>query len=55
MYLDSGTYVKSFYTVMYAPACACIRMMGTKHRRLHHSINWNAAVPKIISEQFKKT
>lgn len=55
IYLDSGTYVKSFYTVMYAPACACIRMMGTKHRRLHHSINWNAAVPKIISEQFKKT
>jgi len=55
IYLDSGTYVKSFYTVMYAPACTCIRMMGTKHRRLHHSINWNAAVPKIISEQFKKT
>nr|DAX62575.1 MAG TPA: hypothetical protein [Caudoviricetes sp.] len=55
IYLDSGTYVKSFYTVMYAPACTCIRMMGTKHRRLHHSINWNNAVPKIISEQFKKT
>ena len=55
IYLDSGTYVKSFYTVMYAPSCACIRMMGTKHRRLHHSINWNAAVPKIIPEQFKKT
>lgn len=55
IYLDSGTYVKSFYTVMYAPACTYIRMMGTKHRRLHHSINWNAAVPKIISEQFKKT
>lgn len=55
IYLDSGTYVKSFYTVMYTPACTCIRMMGTKHRRLHHSINWNAAVPKIISEQFKKT
>lgn len=55
IYLDSGTYVKSFYTVMYAPSCTCIRMMGTKHRRLHHSINWNNAVPKIISEQFKKT
>ena len=55
IYLDSGTYVKSFYTVMYAPACTCIRMMGTKHRRLHHSINWNNAVPKIIPEQFKKT
>lgn len=55
IYLDSGTYVKSFYTVMYAPSCTCIRMMGTKHRRLHHSINWNNAVPKIIPEQFKKT
>ena len=54
LYLDSGTYVKSFYTVMYAPSCTCIRMMGTKHRRLHHSIRWNNAVPRILPERCKK-
>ena len=55
LYLDSGTYVKSFYTVMYAPSCTCIRMIGTKHRRLHHCIRWNNAVPRIVPERFKKT
>jgi hypothetical protein len=54
LYLMNGTYVKSFYTVMYAPSCACIRMMGIHHPRLHHSISWNNAVPCIISEDYKK-
>lgn len=50
LYIDSGTYVKSFYTVMYSPSCVTIKYMGDKHMRLHHSIKWNSAVPKIISE-----
>ncbi|MBR8725828.1 hypothetical protein [Bacteroides pyogenes] len=54
IYLDSGTYVKSFYTVMYAPSCTKIRPMGAVYPRLHHSINWNNAVPKIIPESIKK-
>ncbi len=54
IYLDSGTYIKSFYTVMYSPSCTKIRLMGTSHRRLHHSIKWNNAVPKIVSESLKK-
>lgn len=54
IYLDSGTYVKSFYTIMYAPSCTKIRPMGSVYRRLHHSINWNNAVPKIIPENCKK-
>lgn len=54
-YLDSGTYVKSFYTVMYAPSCTKIAMMGEKHRRLHHRISWRHAVPQIVHEQYKKT
>lgn len=53
MYKEFGTYVKSFYTVMMAPYCTKIRCMG-KHQRLHHQINWNTAVPKIISEKHKK-
>lgn len=54
IYLDSGTYVKSFYTVMYAPSCTKIRPMGAVYTRLHHSINWNNAVPKIVPESIKK-
>jgi hypothetical protein len=49
-YLDSGTYVKSFYTVMVAPSCTSIRIMGPIHKRLHHKINWRTAVPLIIPE-----
>lgn len=54
LYIDSGTYVKSFYTVMFAPSCTTIKPMGDKHMRLHHSIKWDSAVPKIISEDLKK-
>jgi len=54
IYMDNGTYVKSFYTVIFAPACTWIKPMGDKHMRLHHAIRWNNAVPKIIAERFKK-
>jgi hypothetical protein len=49
-----GTYVKSFYSIMAAPSCCKIDLMGTANRRLHHRINWNHAVPKIIGEQHRK-
>lgn len=55
MYLDSGTYIKSFYTVMYAPSCTKIeRLPSASHFRLHHAINWEAAVPCILSERYRK-
>jgi hypothetical protein len=54
LYLNSGTYVKSFYSVMYNPSSVKIRQMGQSNKRLHHSINWHTTVPKIISEKFKK-
>jgi hypothetical protein len=54
LYLDSGTYVKSFYTVIFAPSCTTIKPMGDKHMRLHHSIKWESAVPKILSPDLKK-
>jgi hypothetical protein len=54
VYLDSGTYVKSFYTVMYSPSCTTIRLMQTTHRRLHHQISWINAVPVILDEKYKK-
>ena len=54
VYLLSGTYLKSFYTVMYCPSCVKIAMMGTSHKRLHHQIEWRYAVPKILSSRWKK-
>lgn len=50
LYIDSGTYIKSFYTVMYMPSSVKIREMGSTNRRLHHSINWNTTVPRIVKE-----
>ena len=53
-YLDGGTYVKSFYTVLFSPSCTKINLMGNKNKRLHHQIRWNNAVPVILDEKFKK-
>lgn len=54
IYLDLGTYVKSFYTIICAPSCVKIITMGTLHRRIHHMVQWGAAVPKIVSEKHRK-
>ena len=54
VYLASGTYLKSFYSVMYSPSCVKIAKMGDKHKRLHHRVSWDNAVPVIISEEHKK-
>lgn len=54
IYLDLGTFVKSFYSVIVNPSCVCVKSMGVKSKRLHHSINWENAVPCIIPEDYKK-
>ena len=54
LYLNSGTYIKSFYTVMLAPSCVKVAGIGNLHHRLHHRISWNNAVPKIMDEQYCK-
>jgi len=54
LYLDSGTYIKSFYTVMYLPSAVSVGIMRSDNKRLHHSIKWDNAVPAIISERWRK-
>lgn len=54
IYLDNGTYVKSFYSVIHQPQCAKISTMGNKFRRMHHKILWEKCCPKIINEKYKK-
>ena len=53
-YLAGGTYLKSFYTLMMCPAFVTIRTMGPTNRRLHHSIRWEHAVPKILSPAYRR-
>ena len=53
-YNKYGTYVKSFYSVMMCPSCICINTVGAYHPRIHHLIDWEKAVPKIISDKFRK-
>lgn len=54
IYMSGGTYVKSFYTILFNPSCVQIITMGRSARRLHHSISWDNAVPCIIDESYKK-
>lgn len=55
MYLDSGTYVKTFYSIMYQPSSVKVSVMGGTQNRLHHKVKWNNTVPKILSETKRKT
>lgn len=53
-YLDMGTYLKSFFTVMYCPSCVKVGAMGDKHMRIHHHVDWRRCVPKILNERHRK-
>lgn len=54
VYLALGTYIKSFYSVLVAPSCVQLAMMGGKHRRIHHRVEWKYACPKVISEKYRR-
>jgi len=54
IYKDLGTYVKSFYSIIYNPSCVKLMMMGAKNKRIHHKILWKYATPMILSENYKK-
>ena len=58
-YLNKGTYVKSFYSVMLCPSFVSIGILGgsgKKHAyyRIHHNIKSRYGYPKIISDKYKK-
>lgn len=57
LYLDTGTYVKSFYSVMYSPSCVKVGVLGDMRSpkfRIHHRVSWGNAVPVILPETFRK-
>lgn len=53
-YLKYGTYVKSFYSVMYAPSAAKVSMLNGTNQRIHHKIRWKNAAPVIIREEHRR-
>ncbi len=55
LYLDSGTYIKSFYSVIFTPSAVRVAVMGGDvEKRLHHSVAWNNCAPKILQEKIRK-
>jgi len=55
LYKAEGTYVKSFYTILFAPSCTSLtKLAGRSADRIHHNISWRNAVPKIVPESTKK-
>jgi len=54
IYLDQGTYVKSFYTILFAPSCASLTKLHDRAaERIHHRVEWRNAVPKVVPESTK--
>lgn len=54
IYQKNGTYRKSFYSVMCCPSCVKVSAMGIADYRIHHTIKWNNAVPKLLSQRWSK-
>ena len=52
-YLENGTYMKSFYTVMMCPSAVKISTLKRFNVRIHHKINWNRCAPKILRQEHK--
>lgn len=55
VYLDSGTYIKSFFSVIVCPSAVKVSLMGGGgQKRLHHFVSWNNCAPKILRERYRK-
>ena len=54
IYLDLGTYIKSFYSVIVMPSAVKVSMMGNRDLRIHHKIDSKYCYPKILSPRYKK-
>jgi len=52
LYKSFGTYVKSFYTIMFHPSSVKISQIGNAREsmRIHHAVKWKNTVPMIIRE-----
>ena len=55
IYAAQGTYVKTFYSVIFAPSAVKVGTLRDSLVRIHHVVAWDKAVPKIIKEAYKKS
>ncbi len=53
LYLENGTYVKSFYTVMFHPSSVKVAFVVSTGR-IHHKVTWRHTAPCILSDEFRK-
>lgn len=58
IYLAKGTYIKSFYSVMYCPSAVKIyelKDLGDEVTpRIHHKMKWDSCFPKILRESVRR-
>jgi hypothetical protein len=54
LYLSTGTYHKSFFTVMMNPSSVSVRTLGRTDRRFHHHVRWDRSVPRIVPNRLRK-
>ncbi len=57
LYLASGTYVKSFYPVIFTPSAVKVGELSdhrSPHVRIHHDFNVDYIYPKILREEHRK-
>lgn len=58
LYVEGGTYLKTFYSVMYAPSGVKVGTIADPSNpspRLHHDVCWPVLAPKILREHNRKT
>jgi len=53
-YLDKGTWVKTAYSILRRPDAVRAQELGPVNRRVHHRIDWERAVPRIVRETIKR-
>ena len=53
-YAITGTYVKSFHSVIMQPSSVKASIMNANYNRIHHSINWKNTTPMILDEKYKE-
>lgn len=53
-YLNDGTYIKTWYSVMAMPSAVSCQLMPHTTHRIHHAVAWNEAVPKILHERHRR-
>jgi len=55
IYLEDGTYVKSYYSVMFCPSSVKIGVISSgKNSRLHHSVDGKTTYVQILDEKYHK-